>query len=160
MKNIEMMEIEDRAMNSIVHQQGASILRQAKKIPAKRAWSVSCSSQTDAEYIVFAESRAKAAYIAQRMDELEDIGYIDIDVSRYPEADYFLERDPKLEYLSWAVLEHRIFLRCQGWGDLDGDNEECCATCSHWNEDQDCCNETGEEENGDDICMDYEERDI
>lgn len=44
MKNIEMMEIEDRAMNSIVHQQGASILRQAKKIPAKRAWSVSWCS--------------------------------------------------------------------------------------------------------------------
>lgn len=75
--------------------------------------------------IVFAENRNKAKALALRTDCCEDEEYINIRVTRFPEADRLYKGHYEVD---WYDAETRIALvKDFGWSCYDADYSECNA---------------------------------
>jgi len=95
----------------------------------KKAYKVCVDEAEGVDLVVFAESRNKAKLIAMSDDSFDDfMKYTDISPTRYPQADYFAEKDPNVERLYTDIPEHARFLRKMGWCGLAYPYRQC-ARC-------------------------------
>lgn len=87
--------------------------------------------------IVFAENRGQAKALAMRTDCLEDEEYINIRVTRFPQADRLYKGNYEVD---WYDAETRITLvRDFGWSCYEAEYPECekCPAreyCDTWKE--------------------------
>lgn len=93
----------------------------------KKAYKVRVDEDEGIDIVVFAETRNKARLLAMSDDSFDDfMKYTDVSPTRYPQADYFAEKDPSIGRLHTDIPEHARFLRKMGWGSL---YTHRCAWC-------------------------------
>lgn len=114
--------------------QAVKVLTQPKASSKIKAWKVIDKYGDCGNNIIFAETRAKAVYIAlSSCDEYEDCKWTDMEARRFPEYDQYYDGKPVVD---WENPEHRTRLvRDFGWHCLDYWLDEIyvnaeCKTCA------------------------------
>ena len=94
----------------------------------KKAYHVRIDNDEGYCTVVFAENRNKARLLAMGDDNFDSnyIKYTDIQPTRMPQADFFIEKYPDLCRLDIDKPEHARFMRDEGWWNT---NCSYCEEC-------------------------------
>lgn len=76
--------------------------------------------------VAFADTRAKARYLASRSEWFADDPLTDLRARRLPQADHLAGAQPWL--LDGMGERHAVIMRSLGWHEYDGVND-CCGQC-------------------------------